>query len=424
MPNQNKVVKYHNDMNSVALPGFSPTDLNIFSASLYAAKGKGTKEHIIFIDELMDLAGYAGKDKKRFMNYLDKLTDRMLDLKYKKRDADGGFDKFGLYMRFKTVTDPATGREALLQKISSEFAYVLNTDPEYLPNGVRGLLSGGYTKYELDQHNDLVSTYSKNAFRHLKRFERTGWWRVDVDEFRRLLDVPEKYRLSDLRRRVLGPIREELPKYFKNLKIEEITGKGPGGRKTTIQLYFTFDKNLEKGVWYNSDTKAILEDAYACPVCGNSLYLIIKENGDIFYGHEDGWKASAPCRQTFGSLDEILGMNSTLSENESRVESDGKVSDAKKAGFSCRECGRPLYILHNKDNEEFYGHIDGWKKDAPCKKTYSSIADLMGYSETPTRQDHYDLYNKDDVGSDIPEGAAGVYETISNVIGNIKEPKD
>lgn len=416
MSNSSKIVKYHNDMATVALKGFSPTDLNIFSASLYAAKGQYTKEHVIFIDDLMELAGYSAKDKKRFISYLDKLTDKMLDLKYKKRDAGGGFDKFALYSRFKTIVDEETGKEALLQKISSEFAYVLNADPEYLPNGVKGLLSGGYTRYELDQHNALVSTYSKNAFRQLKRFERTGWWQTDLDEFKRLLDIPDSYRLSDLRRRVLGPIRDELPKYFKNLEVTEISGRGPEGRKTTVQLRFTFDKNLEGGVWYEDETKGLLEDGYRCPVCGGPLYAIIRRDGEVFYGHKEGWKTTAPCNQTFGSLDEIIRMSESLDADGRGKEDERNLPKIKRAGFTCRECGRPLYIMHNEKGEQFYGHADGWKSDAICRKTYGSIAELKGYSETPGRQEHYDLYNKDDVGGSIPDGAAGVYETIANVM--------
>ena len=421
----NEIVKYHNDMASVSLKNFSPTDLNCFSAIIYECKGKGTRRHAIYVDELKRLSGYSSKDHGRFMAYLDRLTDKAMDLKYRAKDESGLFEKFHLFNYFKSIVEEDTGREALIVEISSDFAYILNTEPEYMPNGVKGLLHGGYTKYELRQHNELSSTYAKNAFRQLKRFERTGWWQVKLDEFRRLMDVPESYRLSDLRRRVLAPIKEELSRFFKNLNIEEIKGKGPNGRKTTTALKFTFVPNKEKGIWYEDESKGILEDKYKCPYCGEPLYMIIKKNGDVFYGHKEGWKANALCSQTFGSLDEILGYNGDVDRKitgdpddiEGKKEKEPKI---ERAGFSCRKCGKPLYKLYNEKGEMFYGHIDAWSKTAPCRKTYSSIADIKGYSETPTREDHYDLYDREEVGDNKPEGAAGVYETIKNIVENNK----
>lgn len=420
-----EIVQYHNDMASVSLSGFSPTDLNVFSAVLYSSKGKGTKKYAIFIDDLKELSGYSSKDNKRFMNYLDELTDKMMDLKYKSRDAGGGFEKFRLFPSFKTITDDETGREALLVGVSEELAYILNVEPEYVPDGVKGLLEGGYTKYELGQHNSLNSVYSKNAFRQLKRFERTGWWRVDIDEFRRLLDVPESYRLSDLRRRVLGPIREELPQYFRNLNIEEIKGKNKEGRKTTVALHFTFDKKTEKGVWYEDETRNPLDERYKCPLCGETLYEIVKKDGsgDVFYGHREGWKSTAKCKQTFSSLEEILGLNGDVDQGGGDSPNENKPK-SKMTGFRCRECGRPLYELYNDKNEMFYGHIDGWKPNAICSQTYSSVAEIRGYSETPTREEHFDLYDKDDVDGIRPDGAAGVYETIKNIMDNKRKSQE
>ena len=326
----------------------------------------------------------------------------------------GEFLKFNLFSSFRTVTEEETGRMALHVAVSGNLAYILNTDPEYMPHGVKGLLSGGYTKYELRQHNSLISTYSKNAFRHLKRFERTGWWKVSLGEFKRLLDVPESYRLSDLRRRVLTPIRDELSNYFEGLKIEEVKGVGPKGRMTTTHLYFTFKRNTEKGVWFDDDTRGMLSDEYRCPACGEPLYAIIKEDGDVFYGHKEGWKATAPCTRTFGSLDEIVGLNGDV-ETSSDYKARDEGHRPEKTGFRCRECGRPLYMRYNEKGESFYGHIDGWKKDALCRTTYGSVAEIKGLSETPVREDFYILRERGEAEQDDEDGYFGVYDVLKNI---------
>ena len=90
---KNEIVKYHNDMASVSMPKFSPTDLNIFNAVLYKAKGRGTREFAIYIDELMELSGFKSKDRGRFLKYLDELTDKILDLKYKEKRVGGATRK-------------------------------------------------------------------------------------------------------------------------------------------------------------------------------------------------------------------------------------------------------------------------------------------------------------------------------------------
>lgn len=281
------------------------------------------------------------------------------------------------------------------------------------------LLGAGYTEFELRQHNAVSSTYSKIAFRQLKRFKKTGWWRVSLEEFYRLLDIPKSYRLSDLRRRVLTPIKEELSEFFEDLSIEEIKGEGPKGWKTTVALHFSFKPQLEKGVWFEDDAKAELKPEYNCPFCGGTLYAILKTGGELFYGHKDGWKNSAKCKRTFSSLDEILGKNGDVP-----IVADGNKIRAERAGFNCRECGKPLYKLYNTSGEMFYGHIDGWKADAECHKTYGSIAEIKGYSETPTREDHIVLYDKDELGTktDYTSGV-GVYETIKETLSSLDPSK-
>lgn len=402
-----EIVKYHNDMASVSFPSFTPTDHDCFMAICYECKGKGIIKHRIYLDELKDLAGFGSKDNKRFLQYIRDLTGKLHGVYYRQEKEDGGFKSFSLFSTFETV-DLKTKRPALEVEVSRDFAYILNSDAD-LPDGILPLLSAGYTSFELAQHNKLVSIYSKMAFRQLKRFKRTGWWQVSIEEFRRLMDIPDTYRMSEIRRRVIGPIKEELPQYFENLNIEEIKAKGESGRKNTVAFKFTFKPQKEKGVWYEDETKAVLEEKYRCPECGEDLYLIIKKSGETFYGHKDGWKVTAKCRRTFGSLDEILGNNET---------SDKEASDKPKierAGFTCRECGEPLYKLYNEKGEMFYGHIDGWKESAKCRKTYGSVAEIRGYSETPGREDYYTLVERGD-DSENNGSPQGVFDTIKTVL--------
>lgn len=72
-------------------------------------------------------------------------------------------------------------------------------------------------------------------------------WTVKIEEFRRILDIPKKYRMSEINRIVLKTIETELSPLFKNLQIEKIKKKcayaGRGNKVTHI--VFTFEKEDE-----------------------------------------------------------------------------------------------------------------------------------------------------------------------------------
>ncbi|WP_390889597.1 hypothetical protein [Pseudostreptobacillus hongkongensis] len=77
----------------------------------------------------------------------------------------------------------------------------------------------------------------------MKQYRNTGFWYVDIEEFRRLLDIPEKYIISKIDEKVLKPIKEELKKY--NLKVEK-KYKSSGVRPKVVAFNFKFDKEKIK----------------------------------------------------------------------------------------------------------------------------------------------------------------------------------
>jgi len=109
--------------------------------------------------------------------------------------------------------------------VNPKLAYILNQ------------ITDNFTKFELEEFTNLHSGYSKTIFRLLKQFRQTGFWKIHIDEFRKLLDVPKSYTTSDLNKRVLKIIMKELIPVFKNLKLTKIKAKK--GNKTEY-LEFSF----------------------------------------------------------------------------------------------------------------------------------------------------------------------------------------
>ena len=60
------------------------------------------------------------------------------------------------------------------------------------------------------------------------------WWKVSLEDFRRLLDVPKSYRPSEINKYVLKPIEEELGPLL-NLKVHrKYLKKKPGRGRASL----------------------------------------------------------------------------------------------------------------------------------------------------------------------------------------------
>ena len=114
---------------------------------------------------------------------------------------------------------------------------VMVQSPEILPGS-----------FELAEFTALRSSYAKECYRRLKQYRQTGVWKVSLEDFRRLLDVPKSYRPSEINKYVLKPIEEELGPLL-NLKVHrKYLKKKPGrGRASLVGFEFEFDPEKVPG---------------------------------------------------------------------------------------------------------------------------------------------------------------------------------
>lgn len=308
----NEIVKYHNDFSELSLRKFNSNELDLLMVFCNKLKNKGTNEINLSFEDIRKLAHYTANDNHRLAEDIRKTNKKLLELNIMLRDADnpGTTVQFVLFNKFITSEEDKT----LTVSVNEPFKWILNE--------VVGV-SGGYTSFELQQFVALKSSYAKACYRQLKRFKDTGWWLVSIEDFRKLMDIPKSYRMSDINRVVLKPIEEELNPYFKYLTVEKITESSGRGRPKVSKLKFIFEE----------------EPRYK----------------DI-----------------------------QIKEEEKDLKKT--TSSYKKTGFTCPNCGKELYekVINN---EVIWCHKDGWKEDAECKMIYRSVADIEGYKESPTRED-------------------------------------
>lgn len=284
------MLKYHNDMNLIAFKDFSQRELNIFFSLCLLMKEKGTGEITLSYDEIKNVIPDRFESNTKFEEILESVYDKLLQLRLESRDKNK-IEKFILFTSYKIHVNEKT----VTINTNSDYSYILNN------------LSKNFTLFELQEFNELSSTYSKHMFRLLKQYRSTGFFRINVEEFRRLLDVPKSYTMKKIGVKVLGPIEKELVSYFKEFKIKKIKE----GRSIT-NLEFTFKPQHYKcndeidTIDVEATQSNLIEEKknqIICPKCGQELVKRTGKDGSIFWGHKN--YLTSDCKATFSTIEEI-----------------------------------------------------------------------------------------------------------------------
>jgi len=213
MPNE--VVKYHNDLNTVPMRNWTKEEMNFFFSIIAKVRDRGTKELNFDKYELADLANYSVTHNKRFRDTIENLGKKIQEIYYIERTSNS-FEIMNLFQTFKVHwSDDLTEMNATI-KISEDFEYVVNK------------LDVEFTTYELEEFTQIKSTYAKTMYRLLKQWRIVGKREYGIDDLRKLLDIPKSYGIGDIDRRVIAPIKRELPNYFGNLKVKKVKANTRG----------------------------------------------------------------------------------------------------------------------------------------------------------------------------------------------------
>lgn len=220
------ILKYNNDLNSLSFGQFKEKELDLFFSICFKVKELGNKEIEIPFEELKKLSNYSNRNLNRFIKDLESTYDKMLSLNIKIIYSEIDFEKFNLFNSYEVLGS----EKKIIIQVSKKFEYLLNK------------LIGNYTKFDLIEFVSLKSIYSKNLFKLLKQWESKREKLYSLEEFKKILNVPN-YTTTDFNRRVLKPIMEELPQYFSNLKLEKIKT----GKKVT-SLKFTWNGKPKEAI--------------------------------------------------------------------------------------------------------------------------------------------------------------------------------
>ena len=284
------MIKYHNDMNLIAFNDFSQRELNIFFSLCLLMKDKGTGEITLSYNDIKKIIPDRFESNKKFEEILESVYDKLLRLRLETRDKNK-IEKFILFTSYKIHVN----EKIVTINTNSDYSYILNN------------LSKNFTLFELQEFNELSSTYSKHMFRLLKQYKHTGYYKVSVDEFKRLLNVPESYTMRKITDKILSIVLKELSDNFIDLKVNKIKD----GRVIKF-LEFSFKPQHYKcndeidTIDVEASQSNLIEEKknqIICPKCGQELVKRTGKDGSIFWGHKN--YLTSDCKATFSTIEEI-----------------------------------------------------------------------------------------------------------------------
>ena len=225
MGKQALAVKYHNDVNSVSLKKFTAKELDILIAIMGRMRDHGEDEITFDFVELKKLVGWGKHDNDMFGRALASTYKKLIQCSIRIGN-DREWTEFILFTEYKINLD----KQIISIAVNSKFRFALNE------------LSSNFTRFELEEFIGLKSSYVKEFYRRMKQFRSTGFWRVSIEEFRRMMDVPKTYQITNLDKYVFAPILSELGERY-HMKIQKLYEARGRGRPRVSGFEFTFDKS-------------------------------------------------------------------------------------------------------------------------------------------------------------------------------------
>ena len=225
------LVVYKDELNTIPLRSFNSKQMDLFFSICSKMRNEELNTVTFDFEDLRELSNYKITATKYFISDLESLYSKLIQLDFR-IETEETITKFVLFTKYKIDKI----NETISIKVNEEFKHILNN------------IFGGFTKFELEEFTMLNSSYSKTAYRLLKQFRQSGYYIVKMDEFRRLFDIPDSYRMSDIDRQILNQIKKELSDSFNNLKITKLKGKGKRKRFIDyIEFQFDLKTDIEKG---------------------------------------------------------------------------------------------------------------------------------------------------------------------------------
>ncbi|GFH43279.1 replication initiation protein [Lactococcus hodotermopsidis] len=221
-----EVTRYKNEMNTLSIGKWTAEEMNFLFAILTQVRDEGTKELKFDTYTLREYVNFDPKKPERWNKAMVTVANKVGQLVYRNIEDN----VFRVLPLFQELAVDMTEHTVTVQ-VSEKMEYILNR---------LNIDTKEWTQFDFLEFATLKSVYSKSVYRFLKQFRRTGFWKVTIEDFRLLLAIPKSYSPSDIDKRVLKPVMNELPAIFKGLKVHKIKSRRRGNQ--LLGFEFTFQQ--------------------------------------------------------------------------------------------------------------------------------------------------------------------------------------
>lgn len=238
----NEIVKYNSRFNDLALRSFNKKELDILMALFQQLKEKGTQEILLSFNKIKELINDPNEKSIEIGNWLKLVGEKLVKLSFTYEDNK----TWAIFSLFPTYAINYEDKNIRIG-VNSNFKYILNN-------------FSSFTAFELEEFVNFNSIYTKEFFRRMKQFQKSGFWEVSIDKFRELMNIPKNYKIYNINQKVINPILKEINSLLDaqgnlkyNLTVQEKKEGNGIGRPRIVGYRFTFRKNIYKGVTNKQD---------------------------------------------------------------------------------------------------------------------------------------------------------------------------
>ena len=280
----NEIVKHRNELNDFELGKLSPNQANLFTYLVYKIKDKD--KVVISYDEAMEKLDLP-KEHRYFKNLLLQSYNKIMDMKYYNIKINENGNTSGSISHIFDEFEWDDETELISLEVNQKNKYLFAE------------LQNRFTQYSLAEFIEIEGSHAKTLYRILKQWRYTGETPVmTIEKFKFVFGLTEKYKLSDIDRRVLNPAIDELKKLFIGLEVHKKYEKRKNkGRPKLEGYWFSFKaEQKEKTQAVQPTQESIAKVTYwektnrYCPRCHRAIYKkqLENENGTYYlYGHTD-----------------------------------------------------------------------------------------------------------------------------------------
>lgn len=234
---KNNIIKFHNDLNLMALKNYTKTEQNFFMSILYKLMNQDELILRINFSELKNLTSFE-QNYERLVEAIKNICEKMIKSIIKVEENEYKT----AYITIFEILKIDENEKFIEAQMTKSFKYLVNE-----------LKSGNFTIIELVEFNNLSSRYTQTLYRILKQFKTTGFRVLKWNEFLEIMDIPKGYEACDIDSQILKPAVKELSDdknlfnqnriIFKNLSYKKNKLIGNGNEIYSIEFKFDIDNN-------------------------------------------------------------------------------------------------------------------------------------------------------------------------------------